>query len=73
MPADGVCGESLQRSLGYSLLPTTSGNASLSIVLGRAVSAFRSELNRYHYAYSLSCDPSPTFRTYYINGQLFPL
>jgi len=73
LPADGVCGESLQRALDYSLLPTTSGNASLSIVLGRAVAAFRSELNRYHYAYALSCDPSPTFSTYYMNGQLFPL
>jgi hypothetical protein len=73
LPADGVCGESLQRALDYSLLPTTSGNASLSIVLGRAVAAFRTELTRYHYAYSLSCDASPTFRTYYMNGQLFPL
>ncbi len=73
MPAGAVCGEALQRTLDYRWLPTNTGNASLSTVLTRAVAAFRSDFERYRYSYDLSCDSAPTFRTYYMNGQLFPL
>ncbi|MGE5336492.1 MAG: hypothetical protein ACM3PU_01605 [Gemmatimonadota bacterium] len=73
MPAGAVCGEALQRALDYQWLPTNTGNASLSTVLTRAVAAFRADFERYRYSYDLSCDSAPTFRTYYLNGQLFPL
>jgi hypothetical protein len=73
MPADRQCGEVLQRTLDYQWLPTNTGNASLSITLARAVAAFRSDFDRYRYSYSIACEPATTFRSYYLNGQLFPL